>query len=71
MLTEFGKEVQKLRIDRDVSATEMSEALKVKRNYCSCVEHGHTRPSAEYLAKTIKFFKLNKEEIDKLVNSLV
>lgn len=40
MLTAFGKEVRKIRLDRGELLKTMADSLGVKSSYLSAIEHG-------------------------------
>jgi transcriptional regulator with XRE-family HTH domain len=56
-VTLFGKEIRKMRLDADVTLSDMAEALDKKASYLSAVELGD-KPLSEQLVKDIiKYFR--------------
>ena len=62
MLTEFGKKVRKLRIDKGVRLKDMAEYLDVSSAYLSAVETGKKKASKNILEGIAKYFKLKGEQ---------
>lgn len=55
-LTEYGKAVRKYRIDAEITAKEMADALGVTPAYLSALETGKRRLGNAFLEKVIQFF---------------
>lgn len=55
-LTPFGKAVRKYRIDCEIRAKEMAEALGVSVSYLSAVETGAKKLSDAFVGKVVKYF---------------
>lgn len=60
MITPFGKELRKIRIDRSLSLRDMAEALDVSSAYLSAVENGK-RPITDKTFNAILAY-LNTDE---------
>ncbi len=45
ILENFGKQVKKLRLEKDLSQEELAEKLNVHRTYMSFIERGQRSPS--------------------------
>lgn len=62
MLTEFGKELRKLRLDRDEYLKDMADKLDVSVAYLSAVETGKRKIPEDFVGKIIKAYKLTDKE---------
>ena len=56
MLTKYGKEVRKLRIDEGIRTKEMADALDVTPSYLSAMETGKKPLTDNFVNKAIQFF---------------
>lgn len=59
MLTEFGKYVRKLRIDKGVVLGEMAQAIGMSSAYLSAVENGKKAITDQLIEKLVGYFSLN------------
>lgn len=59
MLTEFGKILRKLRIDRQELLRDMAKNLGVSSAYLSAVETGKRKIPADWCPKIISLYKLD------------
>jgi len=66
MLTSFGKEVRKLRIDRGMTLKNLAEGLHVSSAYLSAVETGNKNINRKLVDDVISFMELDFEESDRL-----
>ena len=66
MTTEIGKELRKLRIDRDERLLDMSERIKKSSAFISAVERGTKTPPAGFEDLVIKTYQLVGEAADAL-----
>lgn len=68
-LTEFGKELRKLRIDLEVTLKDLAEKLNVTPAYLSSLETGR-KPVNPQILDNIKYaLNLNTDEMSNLVNA--
>lgn len=66
MTTEIGKELRKLRIDRDERLLDMSERLDKSSAFISAVERGTKTPPTGFEELVIKTYQLVGETADAL-----
>lgn len=66
MLTAFGRELRKLRIDRAELLKDMAENLNVTASYLSAVEHGKREIPSNWVEKISKKYRLDESDIEKL-----
>lgn len=57
-LTDLGKFVAKLRIDKDVTIADMAKSIGVSSTFVSRIEVGIAKASKKYIEGVIKYFKL-------------
>ena len=69
MLTEFGKALRKIRIDRQQLLKEMANNLEVSSAYLSAVETGKRRIPKDWVSKISTIYSLSPEARDDLQNS--
>lgn len=69
MITEFGKELRKLRWDNDELLKDMSDRLEVTSSYLSAVEHGKREIPSTWIEKIANFYQLNSAEKATLQNA--
>ncbi|MCI8493999.1 helix-turn-helix transcriptional regulator [Anaerotruncus sp.] len=62
MLTEFGKLLRKIRIDRHELLKEMADQLKVSSSYLSAVETGKRRIPKDWVKQISKIYGLSDAE---------
>lgn len=63
MITEFGKELRKLRIDRDETLATMAKKMGVSTSYLSAIENGLRSVPDGFMEKLIDKYKLSKKLI--------
>ncbi len=61
MLTEFGKELRILRIERDENINSMAKKLNISIAYLSSIESGKRSIPADLVDKIVEKYHLNKE----------
>lgn len=69
MLTEFGKALRKIRIDKQLLLKDMASSLEVSSAYLSAVETGKRRIPQDWVGKIASIYSLNREEQDDLQNA--
>ena len=62
MLTPFGKELRKLRIDHGLTLIELSERIFLSAAQLSAIETGRRNVTSHSLVRFCQFFGLNKKE---------
>ena len=66
MTTELGKELRKLRIDRNENLATMSEKLNISLSYLSAIENGTRKTPPDFIDKVTRAYQLSKEEAERL-----
>ena len=66
MLTEFGRQIRKLRIDRGIVLADMAKQLGVSSSYLSAIEHGKRKIPSEWIDKIQKLYNLSLSEQESL-----
>ena len=66
MITNFGKELRKLRIDNDELLKDMADKLGVTISYLSAVEHGKREVPDDWVNTISKLYQLSDAEKDNL-----
>ena len=66
MITNFGKELRKLRIDNDELLKDMADKLGVTISYLSAVEHGKREVPDDWVDTISKLYQLSDAEKDNL-----
>ena len=61
MATIFGKELRKLRVDRDENINTMARKLGISISYLSAIEAGQRKIPSDMVDKIIAKYNLNKE----------
>lgn len=62
MLTEFGKELRKLRLDRDEYLKDMADKLKISVAYLSAVETGKRKIPDDFISKIVMAYNLTDKD---------
>jgi len=67
-LTDFGKAVQKLRIEHAVSQKEMATGMGMGSTYLSALEHGERTLNDDHVQRAVKFWasRATREEVAEL-----
>lgn len=66
MLTKFGKELRKIRIENDEILKDMADRLNVTAAYLSAVENGNRKVPDTWVNIIASQYKLSDQEADKL-----
>ncbi len=66
MLTEFGKELRKIRLDRDELLRDMAKKLGVTVAYLSAVENGSRKIPDAWVYTISDLYNLNDSEVCRL-----
>lgn len=66
MITNFGKELRKLRIDNDELLKNMADKLGVTISYLSAVEHGKREVPDDWIDTISELYQLSDAEKDNL-----
>lgn len=66
MLTKFGKELRKIRLDRDELLRDMADKLDVTVAYLSAVENGKRKVPDEWIPKIVDLYELDDDVAEKL-----
>lgn len=66
MLTPFGKELRKLRIDQNKTLKDMAEYANVTSAYLSAVETGKKKITNDLIEKVVAFLNADKTIVEKL-----
>jgi transcriptional regulator with XRE-family HTH domain len=66
MITPFGKELRKIRLDRNLLLKDMAEELGFTSSYLSAIENGKKKIPDDFTMILQRLFNLNDVEIDKL-----
>lgn len=69
MITELGKEIRKLRIDKGENLSSMSKKLGISISYLSAIENGVREIPADFVDKLSEIYHLSKEKKDELVKA--
>lgn len=69
MLTEFGKNLRRLRIDRGLLLKNMADDLEITSAYLSSIENGKRKPSLDLVNKVIDKYKLTDVEKIELMDA--
>ena len=62
MLSKFGKQMRKYRIDYTYTLGKLADKLSISTSYVSAIENGKRSVPAEILNKLVVLFKLSKED---------
>ncbi|HYD19721.1 MAG TPA: helix-turn-helix transcriptional regulator [Patescibacteria group bacterium] len=66
MLTPFGKEARKQRIDRDMTLGQMAEKLKKSPTFLTAIETGRKPVPPELIEQIAQILELNEPEVTRL-----
>lgn len=66
MLTDYGKELRKIRIDRQELMKDMASRLGVSVAYLSAVETGKRKVPADWTSKILQHYNLSVEQANAL-----
>lgn len=69
MLTELGKILRTLRMERGELLKDMADKLAIVPSYLSSIENGKRTPSRDFVQKLEKAYSFSKEERDVLMSA--
>lgn len=69
MITELGKEIRKLRIDKGENLSSMSKKLGISISYLSAIENGTRDIPSDFVDKLGEIYHLSKERKEKFVEA--
>ena len=69
MLTPLGRELRRLRLDRNWLLKDMADGIGVSPSFLSSVETGRKSPPNDFLARIRKWGKLTPEEVQRLATA--
>lgn len=64
MITKFGKELRKLRIEYDLTMRAMAEKLKVSASYISGIENGKFSVTEKFLKSLFESFQFDQAKTE-------
>lgn len=68
MLTPFGKELRRLRIDRSMLMKQMAEGLNVSPSFISAIEAGRKSIPSGFVDRVAAFLDLTSRDSERLEN---
>jgi HTH-type transcriptional regulator, competence development regulator len=68
MITEFGKQLRKIRIDNSEVLKDMADRLKVTSSYLSAVETGKRSIPEDWVVKITSLYNLNNIQQEELIH---
>lgn len=66
MLTDFGKALRIIRVNRDISAKDMANNLGISPSYLSAIENGKRAIPDNFLSTLLNLYNLSQHEIEQL-----
>ena len=66
---DFGKKVQMLRKNHNISQENLATLLKINRNYLSRIETGKSEPTLSIIKRLANFFKVDVASLMDMNNS--
>ena len=66
MITPFGKELRKIRLDRNLLLKDMADELGFTSSYLSAIENGKKKIPDDFITTLQRLFSLNNTEVEKL-----
>lgn len=60
---EFGKRIQRLRKNKDLTQEELAETLRISRTHMGHIEQGRKSPSMELLEKIARVLKVQVKDL--------
>lgn len=70
MLTELGKVLRVIRINREINAKDMAMDLSISASYLSAIENGTRSVPDNFLSSLLSIYQLSNIEMDMLNNVL-
>lgn len=71
MLTNFGKELRRIRLERDELLKDMANKLHVTSAYLSAIETGKRSIPEDYIGKISELYDLDGEEKERLIKAKI
>jgi len=69
-MTNLGKAVKIIRIEKDSKAKDFAEFIQRSRAYVSEIECGRRPVPMSYLRKLIEYYSLSDDEINRLLDAI-
>ena len=69
MVTAFGKELRKIRLDNNELLKDMADNLEITPAYLSAIENGKKKPTAFLVEKVIEEYSLLDDTVNHLMES--
>ena len=69
MITELGKEIRKLRIDKDENLSSMSKKLGISVSYLSAIENGTREIPTDFVDKLSEIYNLSKKRKEEFIKA--
>ena len=69
-MTNFGKAVKIIRIEKDSKAKDFAEFMGCTLSYVSAIENGKKPVTIKYLRKLIEYYSLSVDEINGLLDAI-
>ncbi len=63
MITEFGKQLRKLRIDKTITLRAMAEAMGISPSYLSSIETGKRNITEQFFSSVVSYFGLQGNDV--------
>lgn len=60
---EFGRKIQRLRKNKDLTQEELADLLKISRTHMGHIEQGRKSPSMELLGKIARALKVQVKDL--------
>lgn len=70
MLTNFGKVIRKIRIDRNHKLLDMAQELEVSSSFLSAIERGRKKIPQDFVGRLVNSYKLSDSEIH-IINAAI
>ncbi len=69
MITELGKEIRKLRIDKGENLASMSKKLGISISYLSAIENGTREIPTDFVNKLCEIYNLSNKQKERFINA--
>jgi transcriptional regulator with XRE-family HTH domain len=63
MITKFGKQLRKLRIDKTITLGSMADAIGISSSYLSSIETGKRNISDSFFNSVVSYFDLQGDDV--------
>lgn len=60
---EFGRKIQRLRKNKDLTQEELAESLRISRTHMGHIEQGRKSPSMELLERIARVLKVQVKDL--------